>query len=224
MSLQKYTFIFCAIIGIILIIFPAIDIAVSNYFYSTSKGFIHAGEDWVEIIFRGVPILSWIISISLCIGIFHKFIGSKIKSETLKSPLIFLLIALILGPGLTVNGILKENFGRARPREVVEFGGNKDFSTAAKPVAHCSTNCSFSSGHASMGYYFTSLVFIAPPQYQALAFAGGFTFGSVIGLGRIVQGGHFFSDVIFSFLVIVITNILSFKIWKYLCKKTILKN
>ena len=202
MCLQKWTFVICLIIGIILIILPDIDIAVSNYFYSVGEGFTHAKANWVEWVFRGVPILSGIVSIALSVGIFHKFIRSKTKAETLKSPLIFLLIALILGPGLAVNGVLKENFGRARPREVVEFGGEKEFSPAAHYVSQCKTNCSFSSGHAAMGYYFTSLAFVAPAQYQAIVFVGGFVFGSIVGLGRIVQGGHFFSDVIFSFLVI----------------------
>ena len=70
-----------------------------------------------------------------------------------------------------------------------------------------------------MGFYFTSFSYIVPALYQAAVFTTGALFGSVVGIGRIVQGGHFFSDVIFSFLVIMLMNEISFRIWLIAKKK-----
>ena len=43
---------------------------------------------------------------------------------------LFLFLGLLVGPGLVVNGILKDHWGRARPAEIIEFGGTAHFSPA----------------------------------------------------------------------------------------------
>ena len=37
---------------------------------------------------------------------------------------LFLILVMLLGPGLLVNGVLKEYWGRPRPRNIIPFGGN----------------------------------------------------------------------------------------------------
>lgn len=211
---MKYTFVASLLIGIAAITFPQIDIDISKLFYDSSQGFLYNQAMWVEVIFRGIPIITIIIVSFLILGISAKFFMCHNKSECLKSPLFFLLLTLSLGPGLCVNLILKENFGRARPREIIEFNGTKQFSPAGHYVSQCDTNCSFSSGHAAMGFYFTSLAWIVPLRKRALTFTLGTLFGTIVGVGRIAQGGHFFSDVIFSFIIVMIINEISFRIWK----------
>ena len=71
---------------------------------------------------------------------------------------IFLLVVLFVGPGLIVNGIWKEHWGRARPFEVQNFGGEHQYTPPMQPAQECDTNCSFVSGHAAMGFYWISLV------------------------------------------------------------------
>ena len=53
---------------------------------------------------------------------------------------------LVLGAGLVVNGILKDDFGRARPRDIEAFGGSSQFTPAFVVSHECDRNCSFSSG------------------------------------------------------------------------------
>ena len=219
MLLRKWTFILCLIIGILFIIFPEWDVAISKYFYVTGEGFIYAKKPWIEMVFRGIPIITSVFVSCLVLVTGAKFFLSEKKSDSLKSPMIFLLVALAFGPGLTVNWMLKENFGRARPSQIVELGGTKEFSRAGHYTDQCTTNCSFSSGHASMGFYFTAFSYIVPVPYQAVVFIAGTLFGGLVGAGRIIHGGNFFSDVIFSFLVIMIINKISFRIWRRICKK-----
>lgn len=223
MQLRKYTFILCCIVGILLIIFPTWDIAISKYFYDPKIGFIYAHNSWAIIIFQGIPIVAMFTTIFLIFAISVQYYKCNNKRECLKSPIVFLLLALALGPGFSVNSILKENFGRARPRNIVEFEGTANFSPAGYLSTQCKRNCSFSSGHAAMGFYFSSLSWIVPPPYQAMTFLGGFLFGSIVGFGRIVQGGHFFSDIIFSFVVVMIVTEISFRMWKAIYKNSIRK-
>jgi lipid A 4'-phosphatase len=117
---------------------------------------------------------------------------------------LYLLLVMAIGPGILVNTVFKDHWGRARPSQIVEFGGAKQFTRAALPSGECEKNCSFVSGHASVGFYFLALAFVWPRR-RALWLALGTSFGLGIGLVRIMQGGHFFSDVIFCGIIVYLT-------------------
>jgi membrane-associated PAP2 superfamily phosphatase len=111
-----------------------------------------------------------------------------------------LVLALLLGPGLVVNGILKPEAGRPRPRNIVEFGGAESF----RPVGSIDLSGdgkAFPSGHASVGFYFFVFYILwrrSRPRAARAALAAGLVGGAVIGLQRIAVGAHFLSDVIWS--------------------------
>jgi len=208
-------FVIALILAGVMMIFPGLDILITSHFYVPNIGFIYGKEKLVELSFRAVPFISKIWA-SLCmLALFAKFLSNRTIKETIKSPAIFLIITALLGPALTVNYLFKENMGRARPREIVEFGGDKIFAAPLEYSTECSSNCSFSSGHAAMAFYFTALAFLVPAAYQRLTFILASFLGFVVGFGRILQGGHFFSDVLFSFIVIMIINEVIFWAWRY---------
>ncbi len=113
---------------------------------------------------------------------------------------IFVLLFLALGPGLVVNVILKDQLGRARPREVVEFGGTFAYTQMWQP-GNAGKNSSFPSGHASIAFFAIAPWFLLRDSHRKTA-AGflllGLTFGTLVGTARILQGGHFVSDVIWA--------------------------
>ncbi len=122
---------------------------------------------------------------------------------------LFLSLAFVLGPGILVNAILKPNWMRPRPNQIVTFGGAREF----VPVwgmgndADCK---SFPCGHASVGFFLTAPAFLILRRrrtWAILCLSLGFSAGSFIGVARIVQGGHFLSDVIWSAGIIYLTNI-----------------
>ena len=115
---------------------------------------------------------------------------------------------MLLGPLLVVNGIMKEFSGRARPRHVVEFAGDKKFTPAFFISDQCKKNCSFVSGHSSAGFYFVSLALLYAGKRRKIIFWSAVTAGGIIGAVRIIQGGHFLSDVIFSFVFVYLTSLL----------------
>jgi membrane-associated PAP2 superfamily phosphatase len=112
----------------------------------------------------------------------------------------FLAALLILGPGLFVNGVFKPQWGRPRPRQLAVFGGGQGFAAVwdQRPAGN---GKSFTSGHASMGFYLMGPAFLLYPRRRgwALAFfllgSGG---GTLLGLTRLVQGAHFASDILWS--------------------------
>ena len=121
----------------------------------------------------------------------------------------FLLIALIVGPGLMVNAVLKENWGRARPDDITAFGGGRTFTAALQPSDQCTHNCSFVAGDPSMGFYLQAFAYVRRRRQRAWL-AGGLAAGGLIGLFRIALGAHFLSDVIFSGVVVMLSTAASY--------------
>ena len=116
-----------------------------------------------------------------------------------RKPWVFLTLALLIGPGILVHLVVKENWDRPRPRSVQEFGGHKDFIPAFIPAAMIKdqpgNNKSFVSGHAAMGFYMMVLAWLFRRRSW---FYAGLAMGFVVSFGRLVQGGHFASDLIFA--------------------------
>jgi membrane-associated PAP2 superfamily phosphatase len=124
-------------------------------------------------------------------------------------PGLFLAILLALGPGLIVNSVFKEYWGRPRPREVVQFGGTKEFLHPwQKGIAHGGR--SFPSGHSSAAFYLTAPFFIfrrRKPRVAAWCMTGGVVFGVLMSIARITQGGHFLSDNLWAWGMVHLTAV-----------------
>ena len=112
----------------------------------------------------------------------------------------FLVLMLVLGPGLLVNVILKDNMGRARPTDIIEFGGSYQYSEPWQ-YGVSPKQKSFPSGHASIAFYMMSPWFIYRRRQKKMAmfFLGfGLSFGVLVGYSRMLQGGHFLSDILWA--------------------------
>lgn len=182
---------------------PGIDLWASGLFYRTGEGFFLANLGIVRALYRAVP---WIvraevvgIPLLLLLGWWR---GRDIAGIGLRQG-IFVLLVLALGPGLVVNTVLKDHWGRARPSQVVEFGGSQAFTAAPLPANACDKNCSFASGHASVGFALIAFSFLTADRRRRRAIGGSaVAAGAVIGLARIMQGAHFLSDVVFAGFIV----------------------
>jgi lipid A 4'-phosphatase len=116
----------------------------------------------------------------------------------------FFAAVLAVGPGLAVNLVAKPWFQRPRPLHIAEFGGSQAFVLAgdrAGPDTPENVGRSFPSGHASVGFILMAPAFVLGRRHRGWAAAFllfGLVWGSVLGLGRIAQGDHFFSDVVWA--------------------------
>ncbi len=186
-----------------------IDLKVERYFYQPETGFIF-NNNWLISALRKLAIYSyaaWYVAIIASVFIsrtnnnwpLSKALGLGFKQW------VFLAITALAGPLLIANIILKNNWGRARPRQLVEFGGSLDFTPPLILSDQCQTNCSFVSGEpSSMFMIFMSLAFIIPTRRGALI-ALAIVMGTLSGIMRMGQGGHFLSDVVFAGLFMTLT-------------------
>lgn len=111
-----------------------------------------------------------------------------------------------LGVGLIVNSFLKQYFGRARPRDIVEFGGDKMFTAVWQVSDACYTNCSFTSGEAAGAMALYSALAMMPAAGPKLRILMTMAIGCIsmaLSLNRIAFGAHFLSDVLLSSLIIL---------------------
>jgi lipid A 4'-phosphatase len=179
------------------IVWPELDLAITKHFYYPALGGFPIG-DWY--IFKDLYYLfgkCHIFTALLLLGLIVYF--SVNKNPPKRKIAAYLLCVLVIGPGLVVNLWLKDNsIGRARPREVIEFGGTHAFTPAFYNAQACDTNCSFPCGHAASGFYLVALAWAFRRRSLLLV---GIGLGGLLGFMRIVQGGHFASDVLISFWV-----------------------
>ena len=179
--------------------FPDIDLWMSGLFYRPDGGFYLKDAWWAVAIYDSIPIIAITVGVGSLLFLIGNLARKRQVGPLSNRFLLFMLAALAVGPGLVVNAGFKDNWGRARPRDVTEFSGEKQFTPALQPTDQCERNCSFVAGHPSVVFWLAALGFaVAARKRRNRVFAAAAALGLVAGFGRIVQGGHFLSDVIFS--------------------------
>ena len=186
--------------SVLLFAFSVLDLRVSELFYR--GGFLSARHGWAGVLHFSIP---WIIAASLtsvgAIYILNRATGRRTWGIDGRK-VVYLVLVLVLGAGLVVNAVLKDHFGRARPRDVAEFGGPLDFTPAFVISSECDHNCSFVSGDAAGAFFGLAFAFAWGRRRPAVAAALGF--GALVSVSRIATGAHWFSDTVVSFFVMLI--------------------
>jgi lipid A 4'-phosphatase len=197
----------CALIAALFLLFPGIDLAATRLFYDSAQGFFLADSPPVRIVEAGVP---WIVRAMIVLAVIAALwlgIARRPLWRLDGKALVFLVASIALGPGLIANTVLKDHWGRARPNQVVEFGGARQFTPAPLPAEQCARNCAFVSGHAALGFSLVGFALLLPLGWRRrAAIAGALAFGGLVGLGRIAAGKHFLSDVVFAGLIVCATS------------------
>ncbi len=175
------------------VLFPGIDLAVSSAFYRPGIGFSHSA------ILNAIheELRYFVVAVVATAGAVALFWPGRRRAA------IFLLLALALGPGLIVNTIFKDHWGRARPAQVVEFGGTKRLTPAFVPATQCATNCSFPAGDPAVGFFLVApALLVTGIAARRWAIGGAILVGAALGFVRLAQGGHFLSDVVASGFIV----------------------
>lgn len=196
---MRFYFSACLLGLVVFGLFPQLDLAFTALFYEPGAGFVYKDLPWVQVLYWAFARLQWPILAILALGLLGGVVISAWAAQ--RRALWFLLLALLLGPGLIVNEVLKNHWGRARPAQVTEFGGAARYTPPLQRADQCEKNCSMSSGHAALGFYPLALAWVMRRQ-RRLWVAVGLVSGGMVGLGRILQGGHFLSDVLVSAAVV----------------------
>lgn len=115
-------------------------------------------------------------------------------------PGIYLFLVLALGSGVISNLLLKDHWGRPRPMHVIELGGTETFVKILTP-AFGGDGKSFPCGHATMGFFFFAVALLLKNKRPAASIAVAavaLLSGGLLGVSRMLQGGHFPSDVLYA--------------------------
>lgn len=181
---------------------PDLDMRVAQWFYSPGVGFKWANEPLVRWMYDWTPWIGRRLVIGLAaVALWGRFRPRCVSLATRHMALVALCVAII-GPGLVIEVGLKPYWQRPRPVQVDAFGGDQTYRAPFRYCAPCTSSHSFVSSHAANGYFLLSLGLVATPAVRRRWFAAGLLTGTAIGIGRMAQGGHFLSDVLFAFFVV----------------------
>jgi len=186
-----------AVVGAVLFAVPALDHAAARLFYDGAR-FPAETDATVQAIRRAARIPGWILAAAAAASLAWRLARRRWLFGLDRKAIVFLVAVAVVGPALLVNGILKEHWGRARPYQTVDFGGDKAFTPPLVPADQCARNCSFVSGEVAYGFFFAALGFLAVPPMRRRVFAAAIGFGTAIAVIRVAQGGHWLSDAYFA--------------------------
>lgn len=204
-----------AALALLFVLLPAIDLWFVDWFYQPEHGFYMKELPWIDAVFQLVQETGRVLPLVLAGAFVLSATVLRRQLSAHRARIGYLLLVLLLGPGLLVNVILKDHIGRARPDKVVEFGGKKEFSPAFYPASECASNCAFVSGHAALGFYPLSMGYVLPRRRLSWLVTGILA-GSVVGFARIIQGRHFLSDVVFAFFAVYVVAALTYNLFRRL--------
>lgn len=204
-----------AAVAILFTVFPQWDLAISSLFWDARhKLFLTAGQPWARTARSWGNYIPWLICAPAIAALVLKLIFPDKPMFMSSRAALLLVITMALGPGLIVNGLLKENWGRPRPVHVEDFGGKELYRPWFETDGTCPGNCSFVSGEGALGFWLTAPASLVPGPAGAVAMVGAVAFGAAAGGLRIAFGGHFFTDVVFSGVLVVLVVVLT-RFWLY---------
>lgn len=183
-----------------------LDLIVSRQFFAGDRVFVWQGNGFVERL-RGIyVILCWLPLVAvIAAAVTHRLGVVPVDGRSLA----YAILVYALVPGLLVNGYFKSHWGRARPRDVIEFGGPHLFTSPLVPGAQAGE--SFMSGEAAMAFACVAMAWAWRGEGRArIALALAAVFAVPVAIIRIGMGGHFLSDVVFAGLAVWIVAVAAY--------------
>lgn len=185
--------------------FPNLDLLLSQLFYNPATGFAGADHPVATLIYNYTNYLGYGILLGLPLAMTGMFIYAKtqashaVRKYMNQKVIAYLFLCALAGPVLLVDAVMKKSWDRPRPKQVELFGGPYAYEPPLSPAFICDECESFVSGHAAVGFYLFSIALLLRKKRW---YAGTLILAGTIGFARIIQGGHFLSDVVFSGFIV----------------------
>ena len=173
------------------------DMRLSSLFYR--PGAAGGGWPWRESVLcraldRAAPCLA--VALGL-LGIAALVIGRlQPRRSAWSAHGLFILLTLLIGPGLVVNVIAKDHWRRPRPHRTIGLGGRYAY---VPPLVTGPHGRSFPCGDASVGFACGASYYVLRrrhPRAARLCFVASIAAGLTIGFARVATGAHFPSAVL----------------------------
>ena len=201
---QLLALVLLALIGTLPFWWSNLDLRAAALFYHP-----RAADPWWEasrglwvFLYQAAPLLGGLLLIGSLLTIAAGGIWPARRRQ--RWPAIFILSVTLLGPGLVINGVIKEYWGRPRPHQTIDFGGTHAY---VPPLARSPDRQgkSFPSGHSSVGFALVAFALLWQRRRPRLALAAllvSGVAGTLLGIGRMTAGDHFLSDIVWSAVLV----------------------
>jgi lipid A 4'-phosphatase len=194
--------------------FPGLDLLISAHYYSPQGGFVHRQDpvvmalyNWTPWIGRGLLVVMAVFAMAAP-ALARRFDARGREAWATacrgawRHAAVVALCSALVGPGIVIEGVLKNTVGRPRPVQVAFFGGTQAYQGPLALGPDPGSHKSFVSSHAAAGFALMGLGLTCGAVWRRRWFLIGTVTGSAVGLGRVMQGGHFFSDILFAFYAV----------------------
>ncbi len=202
------------VVGLLFGLFPQLDLAVVRPFYEVADSH-HNMFAWRLsahlMLIHNIALKSGLVLVApAVIALIGKLILPRRKMLIPGRATLFLIITMALGPGLLVNVVLKDYWGRPRPIDVAQFGGSQHFVAWWDPRGDCPSNCSFVSGDVAVAAWTFAPAALVPPPWRAVAYGAALSLTLGMAAIRMMAGAHFLTDTvfagIFTFLIVWVAH------------------
>ena len=144
------------------------------------------------------PIPAWILGVGGLLVWVASFVWKRLRPW--RDPGLFYVLLLIIGPGILVNCVFKPFWSRPRPQATTAFGVDRHLSggLAARPRRRRLLVSQRTRGDGLLLDGAGVCLLAAAALAGRRVCAARATSGAVIGLARMVAGGHFPSDILWA--------------------------
>ncbi|GAB3051442.1 phosphatase PAP2 family protein [Stenotrophomonas tumulicola] len=203
------------LLGSWLLMGNGLDQAIAARLYALQGGAWTLKDHWVTeyLVHRlghDLSIVAGLLVLALAIA--SEWIGTL---SGWRRPLLRLFASVTLSA--VVVSLLKKVTGMDCPWDLVDFGGSRAFHGLldARPVGVVASGC-FPAGHASAGYGWLALYFLAldvRPRLRHAALGMGAGLGLVFGLSQQLRGAHFMSHDLWTAAICWFVALGLYRLW-----------
>jgi lipid A 4'-phosphatase len=190
------------------------DLAVQALFYSPGEGWVLGNREPWAFLYHFGNLPAFALGAMGGIAFVLSFVSRRYRPD--RTAALFVVALLALAPGLIVNTVFKDHWGRPRPADIVQFGGTETYRSFWNPGPP-EQGRSFPSGHAAVGFFLMAPFFVLrrkAPGWARRALVAGVLYGLTMGLGRMIQGGHFLTDVIWSGFMVYLSGLFLYYLFR----------
>ena len=188
---------------LLFLVWPELDLIVTRYFFDPlNQEFPANALPWVKWVYDDTPVINQWLGLLMLSALLLQWIRPGWPGLRARRSMCAWLLVVCIGLGFAVDWVLKDHFGRPHPYQTHVFTGDQDFVPSFHYRPLCEVNCSFVSGHAAGGFVWMAWGMWGWRRRRQAWLLAGVAAGSFIGAARVMQGGHFLSDVVFSGWVI----------------------
>jgi membrane-associated PAP2 superfamily phosphatase len=214
-SWQRFVMGLLLVTSLLFVMFPSLDLAVTRYFAHGSTFPLSQNDVLVAVRDVNRRLFIYVLLGVAAMALLHAY---RPRRYAVCEPhkCLFVLLTFLAGPLITVQA-LKLLIGRARPRNIVEFGGTADFTPVWQFAAQCGHSCSFPSGEAATAAALLSVLVLVPTNWRQRCATILLPILIFISLNRVVFGAHFLSDVVIAWgLMLWVMNVL----WRFISNRS----